>query len=200
MTIRIPIPQAALTRIPHQHLKVSDLQSCQQSFRWAVRNFTDTAAYLATPGNDYYVEITDANNILPYTTTRFNISDTPQNPALWDPFAGDLWLTAADTTPALAAATLAAQINLFAQLMVGRKYPAFKSMRARSTATEVEFYMPWGMLGAPSTATDGPDPAPIIDLEPGVDNPLWFSLLGPRRHCMRIIPTYPGPYYGDPIG
>lgn len=201
MTIRIPIPQAALTRIRNQSTSVSDLQSCQAELSFVVRNFTDTAAYLATPGNLYFLQVGDTDNVLPWTLLRFNINDTPQGPGFWTATVANLWVTAADTTPTLAAITLAAQINLYAQTMVSWGYPAFKSLRAQANGIEVRIRFPWGMLGPLVYTTDGPDAAEAVTLLfDGVDHPLWFSLLGPRRHCMRVIPTYPGPYYGDPIG
>jgi hypothetical protein len=199
--IRIPLPLAALTRIVSQTAEPSDLQSCQAELTFTVRNYADTDTYLATPGNQYYVSINDTNNILPYTVVRFNIGITPVAPSAWSPYSAGLWVTAADTTPALAAARLAAQMNLFAQTMVSWGYPAFRSFRAQANGMDIRIRMPWGMLGILDYDTDGPDGAEAVVVGfGGVDHPLWFSLLGPRRHCLRVLPTYPGPYYGDPIG
>lgn len=197
----IPIPRAALTRIVSQSAHPSDLQSCQAEIFLTVVNFTDTDTFLATPGNLYFLQIADVDSILPYTLLRFNIGVTPVNSSAWSPYSAILWVTAADTTPALAAATLAAQINLYAQTMVSWGYPAFKSLRADANGMDIRIRMPWGMLGPLAYTTDGPNGEEAVTRgNPGVDHPLWFSLLGPRRHCLRVIPTYPGPYYGNPIG
>jgi hypothetical protein len=199
--MNIPLPRAALTRLVCQSARPSELQSCQADLTMTVRNYTDTATYLATPGNQYYVSITDVDNILPWTLLRINIGVTPVTPSGWSAYAAVLWVTAADTTPALAAARLASQLNLYAQTMVSWGYKAFKSMRAAANGMDLHIWMPWGMLGLLDYDTDGPDGSEAVVVGfPGVDHPLWFSLLGPRRHCLRVLPTYPGPYYGDPIG
>lgn len=197
--IRIPLPRAALTRIVSQSAKPSDLQSCQAEITMIVADFTSTAAFIAGMGA-YYLSIDDVDNILPWTLLRFNIFDTPQTLAP-NAYSANLWLTAADDTRAKAAATLAAQINLYAQTVASWGYPAFRTMRATSNGSDLTIRMPWGMLGTLGYANDGPDGQEAVTVGfPGVDHPLWFSLLGPRRHCLRVVPTYPGPYYGDPIG
>lgn len=206
-TVHAPIPSCALTRIRHQGLVVNDFQSCQNTFFWRASNYYDTDLYLATPGNECYVEIDDGNQILPYSRLQLFITTlAPIDPATWQPWLADLYIRADETTPTQAAAFLVIQINAFYRAMVARGYPAFKSMRARAVGPEIEFFQPWGLLGNGAYSGDGPmGPEAFTDGVPGVDNPLWFGIIGPKRHAFRVAPRYPGPYYGSyeersPIG
>lgn len=198
--LRAPIPPRALTRLRRQAAVVTDFQSCQQTFSWHASTYTVAGAWLATPGNDYYIQIGDGHQILPYTSIQFPITTTaPVDPGTWEPWEAGLYLTPGETTDALAAAFLAVQINQFFRAMVADGYPAFRSMKAVVVGDTIVFYLAWGMIGNQSYDGDGPlGEGAFVDLLPGVDNPLWFGIIGPRRHAFRVLPTYPGPYYGPP--
>lgn len=198
--LRAPIPPRALTRLRRQAAVVTDFQSCQQTFSWHASSDNDAANWLAIPGNDYYIQISDGHQILPYSSIQFPIqTSSPVNPSSWTPWQAGLWLEPGETTAALSAVFLSTQINHFYRAMVAAGYPAFRSMRAVPVGDTIVFYLAWGMLGNQSYDGDGPlGEGAFVDLLPGVDNPLWFGIIGPRRHAFRVLPTYPGPYYGPP--
>lgn len=201
--IRVPVPRKALVRIQSQSPAVSDLQSCQQEIFMVIQNFATLDAYLATPGNECYIQLDATDYILPYTSVEIQIGVTPVDPSTWTPWSVGVYLTPADTTPALAIASICTQLRAYVNQMVRLGFPAFDSFKfgIRGT-TELKILMPWGILGAGGFNTDGPDgvEGAVAGL-PGIDHPLWFGIIGPRRHCFRVLPTYPGPYYGSiPIG
>jgi hypothetical protein len=198
--LHIPIPPRAMTRLRRQAAVVTNFQSCQQTFSWHASTFTVAGAWIATPGNDYYIQIGDGHQILPYTSVQFPITVTaPIDPTTWRPWEAGLYLTPSESTDALAAAFLATQINQFYRAMAGGGFPAFSSMRAVASGATIVFYLAWGMLGNQSFDGDGPlGDGAFVDLLPGVDNPLWFGIIGPRRHAFRVQPRYSGPYYGPP--
>lgn len=196
----IPVPFRALRRLKRQALHVDHLHSTQQQFSFQCSTFAALGAYLATPGNDCTIEVTDTNHVLPYTVLDFELTVTPGSPAFWSASYADFWLTAADSTAALAAITLAGQFNQYFGLM-RQHYPAFASGRARANGNELFVELPWGVLGTTSVTATGPlGPEALTNMFPGVDNPLWFGIVGMKRHCFRVPPRYPGPYYGNPIG
>lgn len=199
-TVHVPIPPGAMTRIRRQAMVVSNFQSCQQTFSWHASTYVTAAAWLVGNPGEYLVEIGDGHQILPYTSVQFFIgTDLPVDPATWQPWLADLYLTPSETTDSAAAAFLATQINAFYRAMVGRGFKAFESMRAVANGASIVFYLAWGMLGSGSFGGDGPmAQEAFTEGVPGVDNPLWFGIIGPKRHAFRVAPRYSGPYYGPP--
>jgi hypothetical protein len=200
-TIPGTFPRGAITRIRSQTASPSVLQSCQQEITVRCVDYTTLGTYLATPGHVWVWTVGDHNQILPYTSLGFRVAlDAKTQPDA--PWADELFLTAADTTAALAAARLASQINTFAATM-GAIYPDVRSLRAASNDADLTIYMPWGMLGvADLFDVNGPlgeEGAAVGN--PGVDNPLVFGIIGPRRHVFRVNFPFRSDYYGEiPIG
>lgn len=200
MAGRIPIPIKALRRLKRQAFRVDNLHSTQQQFSFQCSTYATLAAYLVTPGNDCFIEVVDPSQVLPYTTNDYQISVTPVSPSTWTAYGAQFWLTAADNTPALAAITLAGHFNTYFG-MLRQQFPAFASGIARASGSELIVELPWGVLGLSAASADGPlGSESLTSMFPGVDHPLWFGIVGHRRHCFRVPPRYPGPYYGSPIG
>lgn len=197
--IHAPVPIGALTRIRRQALVVTDFQSCQQTFEFHALSFGALTTWLATPGNDCLIEISDNHQILPYTSLQMPVGVTPVLPSTWEPWEAGLYLTSDQISAELGATVLVTQINAFFRAMVGRGFRAFKSAKAQRVGEYVQIYLPWGMIGTGAGSGDGPQgPEQVRDILPGVDNPLWFGIIGPKRHAFRVQPRYPGPYYGPP--
>jgi len=191
-------PRAAIFRLGVQSAFPSQLQSVQQGIAWLVKNYADTATYLGTPANEYFVTALDFHQVLPYTSLRFQIDiDAPTTTD--EPWLANLWVENTDTTPALAAIRLAGQINDFARVQ-GASFPDMRSLRAVAVTNAVYIYLPWGMIGSNGIGTqDGPDGAEAAALLfGGVDNPLVAGIIGPKRHIFRVNFPFSDPYYGAP--
>lgn len=191
-------PRAAIFRLGVQTDHPSQLQSVQQGIAWTVSNYADTATYLGTPANEYFVTALDFHQVLPYTSIRFQVDiDAPTTTD--EPWLANLWLENTDTTPALAAIRLAGQINDFARV-TSAVYPDMRSLNARAVGGDVNIYLPWGMIGNSGLgAQDGPNGAEsALILFAGVDNPLVAGIIGPKRHVFRVNFPFSDPYYGEP--
>ncbi len=194
----IIIPSVAITR----HVVETDypglLDTVQQSFAFVAPAYATLAAWMAAHfGEPMSVLILDHNRILPYTALEILV------------WAGTAYSTntlyeinavvpASATTPALAAAAIRDAINAWRVQFQGDA-PDLASLRVASDTLGVLVFMPFGMLGTADVTYTGPAGSegwnPIHD---GVDNPLWYGIVGPRRHCMRVQAGYGIPYYGDP--
>jgi len=193
-------PQSAIRRLPQQAAIVNTLHSCHQEI--VVPGFTtaELASFKTGPPAADYASllVRDHNQILPYTTLEFLI-DVDSRYGADTPYACNLW-TDTGNTAAQATAQMVAQINVYARVF-GVQFPDMANMRARAISGDPDnsfiIYMPWGMLGEADFDWDGPNPEGVLPGNFGVDNPLIFGIIGPRRHVFGVRYPYRDDYYGD---
>ena len=188
------IPLSALRRIVIAGPRCSPMQSCHQDI--VVSGFTDAnvqAWATAHPLAPYMsLVVTDVDNILPFTQLEFRIASTVAA-GVDDAGLCNIVTTAGQTAPQVSI-TAQAQINAWAQNF-GRTFRNLKSMRAsRSNVSTSDFiiFMPWGML---SLAIFTPTGLAAATRFPGVDNPLFYSILGKRRHVFGVTHGESSYYY-----
>jgi hypothetical protein len=188
--------------------------SVQQELVIAVVSSADLLTWQGVGGVTHScqtIEVTDADQILPFTTLSLSISEetTPGGPGT-QPWNIEIELDTGATQNANAQ-----MIKLAIESWVrGYGYsnvPAYEDLRSMSVEVTpstgagpatVTWRMPWGMLGTVSYTADGPlgaqTAAPGFD---GVDNPVVYGILGPRRHVFSVRGEFEDDYYGDvPIG
>jgi hypothetical protein len=156
--------------------------------------YAQVGTWEATPGQFVDIAIDDTQQIMPYTQTAFNITqDAPAGANT--PYQGYFFLTAADSTKALAAVTISGQLNAWIATYRAQ-FPDIGAMYARALNTELHIFMPYGMTGTMSASMLGPDnPGAFNPGVPGVDNPLAYGILGKRRHIFLCVYPFRGDYY-----
>jgi hypothetical protein len=197
-------PANAIRRIRQQAPTVGPMQSCQSEVLFFPLNYLIVKDFIdGVGGQDAQAVIRDANMILPYSTLTFQFCADGPKPAD-TPYLCNLLIINTHTTFLITAAAIAYQINEWVR--------AFKptvrnlnGMYARINGTNpnigVKLYLPWGMLGnrldTNLSVPMFPDNTWYGTDFPGVDNPLVFGQIGPRKHVFAVHYPFEDLYYGD---
>lgn len=174
--------------------------SAQQEIAWIMTSNQYLSSWMAgPPSHSYmYLEVTDNNRVLPYTTLRFTIIANDVGPSPSTPYECNMGLETG-MTDVQARDSIVAQIRQYAATM-GETLPNMRSLDAVPRSDQgntLLIRMPLGMVGAASITSSGPITTSATARYAGVDRPLVYGILGKRRHIFQPRPPLGGAYYGQ---